>query len=1258
MADVSKLCNAGGITGIHWRIVRMSGTGARRAVATILAAILGLLALYASDHVVRQEMHSRNDNAIELALHSASDRLSRSLRTPVLAAENLAAFMLSGPKRLPFSEFDRFSETILKQEPVISGLGYVDSSYAVRHFYPGTASAATGGVHLLDSQIAAFAKAEPKAFRTTVSNPQRAADGAIWVIVSTPLYRRDQFRGLVVAVVDIAPMLAAATKDINPLISFQFHDTNGTLFSGDAELSSQVRTHRITVANTQWLVSAGWRGGEPGPQPFVLALIWFGGGAFVLTIVLMVARTYARQQWLAHAVAERTRDLAAETRSLENEIAEHRRTETALRESEASLRALAENANDGILVALDDGRHVFANRRIADMLGYTVAELIGTTAKDVVHPDEQEKVIARRDQRANGGVPPIQYETVFISKTGKPVPVELTAATTTWRGRKAGLIILRDNAERRRAEQALRESEERFRRLSEATSEGIFFIENGIIVETNRRGGEILGVAPEDLIGRAVRDFSDPESWPLIEQHIQAGYDKPYTAVGRRGDGTRFPVELRGQESTYRGRKVRVTVMRDVSQQVQAQEALRLSEERFYKVYHSGAAIISITRIKDGMVLDVNEAFLRAGGWTRNEVVGHTVAELKLWPMDGHREEMLEKLELSGGLHDIDMEFHNKSGEIRYCIGSIEPISIGGDSCVLVIAQNVTERKFAEKEMQKLSRALEQTADSVMITDRNGIIEYVNLSFEAVTGFSRAEAIGQTPTIVKSGKQRDSFYQKLWATIMAGHVFSEVFVNKKKDGMLYYEEKTITPLKDPQGQITHFVATGKDITERMQTQERLHFLAHHDALTELPNRIFYMDRLKESLARARWHNRRVAVLFLDLDRFKNINDTLGHAVGDRLLQLISRRFAESLREGDVVARLGGDEFAILLDDITSEKDVPGIAQKILDTLTPPFKIDEHELFVTASLGISLYPSDGEDSDTLLKHADIAMYRAKDLGKNNYQFYSADMSARAFERLTLESGLRHALERREFLLHYQPQIDTDSGKVVGVEALLRWQHPDLGIIAPTDFVPLLEETGIIIPVGEWVLRTACEQLREWKRMGRGNLRIAVNLSARQFNEPNFVAVIDRAVQAAACDPTLLELEITESIIMRHTQSTIQALDALNRMGARLAVDDFGTGYSSLSYLRRYPIDTLKIDRTFIHDIQSDADDAAITSAIIGMGQRLKINVIAEGVETREQLEFLHSNGCYVMQGHLFSKPLSSDALEKFLSENDSGLAVKA
>jgi len=558
------------------------------------------------------------------------------------------------------------------------------------------------------------------------------------------------------------------------------------------------------------------------------------------------------------------------------------------------------------------------------------------------------------------------------------------------------------------------------------------------------------------------------------------------------------------------------------------------------------------------------------------------------------------------------------------------------------------ERLRAETQMQKLSSAIEQTADMVIITDRKGKIEYVNPAFERTTGYAAAEAIGRTPSLVKSGKQDTALYQKLWQTILSGEVYNEVLINRRKDGSLYYEEKTITPLKDETGRVTHFISTGKDVTERMQTQERLEFMAQHDALTALPNRALLLDRLKQSVARARWHQRMVAVLFIDLDRFKTINDTLGHEAGDQLLMQLGERFSRIVREGDTVGRFGGDEFVILLDDVASDKDISGVAQKVLDALKAPFDIQQQHLYISASIGISLFPNDGEDGNTLLRNADIAMYRAKEMGKNTYQFYSADMSARAFERLSLESSLRHALERQEFVLHYQPQFDVRTGRIFGVEALLRWQHPDFGLVPPADFISLLEETGLIVPVGEWVLEEAGRQISAWNEVGHRNLRLSVNLSPRQAQASTLLATVQRVLSQQPDAVGWLELEITEGLLVQQSQPLMETFDALRALGVRLSIDDFGTGYSSLAYLRRLPIDSLKVDRSFVRDVPGDADDSAIVTTIIAMAQSLRLEVIAEGVENSEQRDFLSAYGCTRMQGYLFAQPMPAAELTRLLA----------
>jgi diguanylate cyclase (GGDEF)-like protein len=425
---------------------------------------------------------------------------------------------------------------------------------------------------------------------------------------------------------------------------------------------------------------------------------------------------------------------------------------------------------------------------------------------------------------------------------------------------------------------------------------------------------------------------------------------------------------------------------------------------------------------------------------------------------------------------------------------------------------------------------------------------------------------------------------------------------------------------------------------RKQAEERVRHLAHYDELTGLPNRSMFHERVGHALAQARRGERVLAILFIDLDRFKNINDTLGHDAGDRVLKEIADRLRGCLRESDTVARLGGDEFVVLTEGLAQPAQVAAVAQKMLAAIAKPVVLETQEVHISASIGISTYPGDSGDMQGMMKNADIAMYRAKEQGKNNYQFYSAQMNVHTLERLAMESDLRRALERNEFLLHYQPKVDIGSGRVAGVEALVRWQQSGKALIPPAQFIPLAEETGLIVPIGEWVLRTACAQNKAWQDRGLPRLRMAVNLSARQFAHENLVQDVARILSETELAPAALEFEITESMVMSNPERAVQLLNKLKRMGIYLSIDDFGTGYSSLGYLKRFPIDSVKIDRSFIRDLPGDGDDAAITEAIIAMAHSLRLKVIAEGVETEEQLRFLREHGCDEMQGYFFSRPL--------------------
>ena len=641
---------------------------------------------------------------------------------------------------------------------------------------------------------------------------------------------------------------------------------------------------------------------------------------------------------------------------------------------------------------------------------------------------------------------------------------------------------------------------------------------------------------------------------------------------------------------------------------------------------------------KNGTVTRVSSAVHQLIGFTPEEIIGTRLADLYVDPQG--REKFLRALTKSGGqISNYEAQLRCKSGKIIW-VSTNAHFNLNKQGQVIGIegtTRDVTERRQSETLMRELSAALEQTADSVSIISLDGTIEFVNASYETTTGYSKEEAIGQNARLLKSGKHDKPFYQDMWKTILEGKVFFDVFINRKKDGSLYYEETSISPLKNEDGAILKFISVGKDITERMETQQRLHYLAHHDVLTSLPNRALFLDRLNHALRRTTDKNEKLAVLFLDVDRFKVINDTLGHDIGDRVLTDLANRLDQCVYQGDTIARLSGDEFAIIIENLAHTDQATNLARAILNELSEPFIIDSHTLFVTTSIGISVSPIDGIDSQTLLKHADIAMYRAKDKGRNTYQYYSADMSTRALERLSLETHLRYALERDEFSLIYQPQMDALTGELIGVEALLRWYHPDLGLIMPTDFIPILEETGLIPQVGDWVINNACEQVAFWHQKYNTRFRLSVNISARHFSNPNLVSTINAALINTGLDPSLLEVEITESVIMRDDQWVRMAFQALKEMNIRIAIDDFGTEYSSLNYLKRFPVSTLKIDRSFVRDITTDPDDAAIVKAIIAMGKSLKLQVIAEGVENEEQLDFLIQHNCDLVQGYLFNLP---------------------
>lgn len=576
---------------------------------------------------------------------------------------------------------------------------------------------------------------------------------------------------------------------------------------------------------------------------------------------------------------------------------------------------------------------------------------------------------------------------------------------------------------------------------------------------------------------------------------------------------------------------------------------------------------------------------------------------------------------------------------------------------IYVLAVRPLERQQAMLRQQfnelNIAAVTFESMEGVVVTDAHNKILRVNRSFTKITGYSNEEAVGKTPGMLHSGRHDQAFYRNMWQVLERDRFWSGEVWNRNKKGEIYPEWLTITAVLGPDGQVTNYVGIFSDISERKAVEARVQFLAFHDPLTELPNRLLAMDHWGLAMAYADRARARAVLAFLDLDHFKAVNDTLGHTGGDDFLKAVALRLRGCVRDIDTVSRLGGDEFLIMFIDVRDIDVVSAILENLLDRMAAPFTVDGKELFTTVSMGVAVYPNDGEDFETLLKKADTAMYHAKEAGRNAYRFYTEQMNVDAIEHLNIRNGLRRALEQGEFRLYYQPQIDLAGGAVTGCEALIRWEHPELGILSPGRFIPVAEDSGLIVPTGEWVLREACRQAAAWRRAGLPDLVVAVNLSALQLKRGDIENSVSLALADSGLAPGFLELELTESILLHDVDKVLVTVQRLKALGVKLSIDDFGTGYSSLSYLKRFAVDKLKIDQSFIRDMVNDPNDAAIVRAIIQMAHSLNLGVIAEGVEDQRTLAALRVQHCDEAQGYHFAPPMPADEFARYLRQAVNG-----
>jgi diguanylate cyclase (GGDEF)-like protein/PAS domain S-box-containing protein len=774
---------------------------------------------------------------------------------------------------------------------------------------------------------------------------------------------------------------------------------------------------------------------------------------------------------------------------------------------------------------------------------------------------------------------------------------------------------------------------------------------SGRIVEANAAAALFYQLSREDLRARSLRDFScAPEKLALPLSPLAGSAERCVLLQQLLPSGATRDVELRVGTISFAGRELLHVVLEDFSDRVRAEANLRDSERRFRDLFDN--APVGYHEVDaEGRYVRVNDTELAMLGYTRDEVIGRHAWEFVVEEIS--RAAIDEKLAGAVELAPFERTFIAKSGEhIPVLLEDrliLDPN--GRPSGIRTTVLDIGDRKRAEhalRESEERYRQLVELSPDAIAVHRRGRIVFVNPACVKLFGAAHAdELVGRRaidfvhPEHRKRARQRGQWTHKQGAP---APLLQQRLV--RLDGSTVEVELAIMSFSSHDERV--FQVVMRDVTERRQAEEQIKNLAYHDTLTGLPNRLLFADRLATALMHGARLHHRVAVLFIDIDRFKIINDSLGHGFGDKLLCKVAERVRSIVRDGDTLSRRGGDEFTLLLPEVTDADAAKLVATKVLEALRRPFVIDERELFVTASMGAALYPEHGRDVDTLVKHSDVAMYRAKEHGRDNCQLFTPAMNERALEKLSMENALRRALANNEFVVHYQPLVDHAQGRVSGVEALIRWQHPELGLVSPDDFIPIAEMTGLIVPIGPWVLRAACTQVRAWQLSGFPGLGVSVNLSARQFVHPELVGQVRDVLHETGLAPEFLDLEITETNAMSNIELSSAILRDIKALGVRISIDDFGIGYSSLSYLKRLPIDTLKIHHSFVRDLPRDPDNAAIVRAVLAMAHSLKLRVVAEGVETAEQVAFLLEHDCDVLQGFYFSPPVATEQCGVVLS----------